>query len=107
MALHHLKSWPEFFEPVARGLKLFELRRDDRNFQTGDHIILREYNPGTNSYTGREITKRVSYVMRGLGSVGTIAPYKGLSMGYAILGLEESSSAQIDAQYDYEDKDSE
>jgi hypothetical protein len=87
--LHQLKSWPEFFEPVFEGRKPFELRRNDRDFQTGDHIVLREYEPREDRYTGREITKRVTYVLRGIGNVGTIAPYKGLSTGYAILGLAD------------------
>jgi hypothetical protein len=89
MTVHTLKSWPEFFEPVLQGKKRFELRRNDRDFQDGDHLVLREYEPGEDRFTGRELTKRVSYVMRGIGSVGSIAPLKGLSMGYAILGLED------------------
>lgn len=89
MSLHHLKSWPEFFEPVLEGEKTFELRRNDRDYKVGDHLVLREYEPGEDRYTGRELVKRVSYVMRGIGNVGSIAPYKGLSMGYAILGLAD------------------
>jgi hypothetical protein len=90
MTVHTLKSWPEFFEPVLSGQKQFELRKNDRDFQVGDHVVLREWEPNGDRYTGREINKRVTYVLRGLGSVGTIAPYKGLSMGYAILGLADT-----------------
>ena len=97
MTVHLLKSWPEFFEPVLQGHKRFELRRNDRDFQEGDHLVLREYEPGdhpdgaTARYTGCEgVTKRICYVMRGIGSVGSIAPYKGLGTGYAILGIEDA-----------------
>lgn len=93
MTVHQLKSWPEMYEPVLKGVKTFELRRNDRDFQTGDHIVLREFEPQSNAYTGREITKRITYVLRGIGNVGSIQPYKGLSMGYAILAL-----ANVDEQ---------
>jgi hypothetical protein len=87
---HKLKSWPEFFEPVLQGSKRFELRRNDRDFQIGDTLILQEYEPNTNSYTGRELPMRIVYIMRGLGSVGTIAPVKGLAMGFSILGIDDA-----------------
>lgn len=89
MTIHALKSWPEYFQPLMTGDKTFELRRDDRKFTAGDHLLLREYVPNSDSYTGRELTRRITYVLHGLGSVGTIAPLKGLSQGYVILSLEE------------------
>lgn len=60
---HELKSWPAFFEPTIRGLKTHDLRRsDDRVFRTGDHLRLREFDPRTESYTGRECMVEVTYV---------------------------------------------
>lgn len=70
---HELKCWPEFFEPTLRGLKQFELRRDDREggFQVGDELLLKEWDPikkqsdvtESYGYTGREVLVRVGYVM--------------------------------------------
>lgn len=74
---HELKCWPEFFEPTLRGVKQFELRRDDREggFQVGDELRLNEwdptieepYGPGEGGkhrgYTGRHCVVRVGYVM--------------------------------------------
>ena len=83
---HELKCWPEFFEPTLRGIKRFELRRDDRGgFQVGDELLLKEWNPEIQTvaaiddgdrgtaifpcmpqpygYTGREVLVRVDYVM--------------------------------------------
>lgn len=93
MTTHELKSWPEFFAPVERGEKTFELRIDDRHYEVGDVLVLREWVPdvhGTDEgrYTGRECRRRVSYAMQGLGNVGVIPPLKGLSRGYVILALE-------------------
>lgn len=42
---HELKIWPVYYERVANGSKTFEVRRNDRNFQMGDEVILREWDP--------------------------------------------------------------
>ena len=49
MATHELKIRPEFFYGVQIGAKTVELRReDDRHFDVGDELVLREwYPPGT------------------------------------------------------------
>lgn len=38
--IHNLKTLPPFFFAVARGEKTFEVREDDRSYQTGDIVIL-------------------------------------------------------------------
>lgn len=43
--VHDLKCWPESFEAVLAGLKTVELRLNDRDYQAGDRLILREYDP--------------------------------------------------------------
>jgi Domain of unknown function (DUF3850) len=42
---HTLKTWPEFFGPINDGTKTFEIRANDRNFQVGDELRLREFKP--------------------------------------------------------------
>jgi len=60
---HELKSSPEFFQPTIEGRKRHELRRnDDRKFQVGDIVVLREFDHGTKSYTGRTVRARISYI---------------------------------------------
>lgn len=98
MTTHKLKSWPEFYAPVERGEKTFELRIDDRHYEVGDVLVLREWMPdvhGTDGgrYTGSECRRRVTYVLEGLGNAGVIPPLKGLSRGYVILALEPQEKA--------------
>ena len=42
---HELKTWPGEFGSMRMGFKTFELRKDDRNFQVGDTILSREFQP--------------------------------------------------------------
>ena len=59
--VHDLKISPEYFDDVESGIKTFEIRRDDRNYSKGDILNLREWD---GDYTGREMRKIVSYVLR-------------------------------------------
>jgi hypothetical protein len=61
-AEHELKCWPEFFEDVFTGQKSFEIRRNDCNYQVGDVLVLKEWQPDARSFTGREIRVRVTYL---------------------------------------------
>jgi hypothetical protein len=56
------KTWPEYFEKVLSGEKTYEFRLADFECQSGDTLILKEWDPATKEYTGREITKEVGYV---------------------------------------------
>jgi hypothetical protein len=40
---HVLKSEPRQFQDVIEGAKVFEVRKDDRDFATGDTVVLVEY----------------------------------------------------------------
>lgn len=58
------KVWPEYFQKIVEGKKTFELRLNDFNIEEGDVLVLKEYNPKTKEYTGRELEKGVGYVGR-------------------------------------------
>lgn len=65
MKLHELKTHPEHYGPVTTGEKKVELRIDDRDFETGDVLVLREYDPEANDYTGNVALRRITHVTRG------------------------------------------
>jgi uncharacterized protein DUF3850 len=77
--IHELKTWPLFFKRVLTGQKNFELRKDDRGFEIGDTLNLKEWDPITNEYTGRTVLRRVTYILRG-GEFG-------LEPGYVIMSI--------------------
>ena len=60
--VHELKSHPWFFESLLDGTKRFELRKNDRGFKVGDTLLLKEWKPKDEVYTGREVRARVLYL---------------------------------------------
>ena len=78
---HELKVWPACFEAVADGRKAFDVRLNDRDYQVGDALLLREYEPESEQYSGRTTDRWISYLMQG-GAFG-------LEPGWCVLGLAE------------------
>lgn len=78
--VHCIKCEKEFFNDVAEGNKSFEIRKNGRDYQPGDDIVLREYDKELAELTGREIRVSIIYFL---------ADYPGIEPGYCILGIEE------------------
>ncbi len=85
---HELKTIGRYFDAVADGSKTFEVRKNDRAFQTGDTITLVRlddngcYTMGEGGrFTTVKITKRITYLLQG-GQFG-------IEPGYCVLGLGE------------------
>ena len=58
------KVWPGLFDDILSGKKKFQLRLSDFEAQEGDNLILEEWDPKTQQYTGRKIEKKVNYVLK-------------------------------------------
>lgn len=86
MAIHELKVWPEFFEDLSENNRNVELRKDDRGFQIGDVLTLREYDPKTDEYTGSFCTKVVTHIVRG-------GPW--LTEGYCALSIRDIQAKDL------------
>lgn len=75
---HDLKCWPELFDNLYAGRKTFEIRKDDRGFQVGDTLLIREWGPVTLTYSGREVRRTISHMLRN---------FAGIQPGYVILSF--------------------
>ena len=80
--LHELKTWPQHYTDVRSGVKRFELRKDDRPFDVGDKLRLREWNPETETYAGRSIIVHVYYVLRDAEMFGLHPEYCAMSIAF-------------------------
>nr|WP_053434841.1 DUF3850 domain-containing protein [Sporosarcina globispora] len=59
---HELKILPEYYNEVYRGVKTFEIRKNDRDFKVGDTLVIKEYFPNSESFSGRFIEKKITYI---------------------------------------------
>lgn len=78
---HWLKTWPEQFTAIAQGRKRFELRRADRDFRAGDKLLLKEYDPETEEYTGAAVLVPVTYILRDADKWGLDDEFCVMSLG--------------------------
>lgn len=87
--IHELKTWKEYFIEVLKGNKDFEIRKNDRNYQVGDTLILIEGDLGGDGTTesdltwfptGRTLSKTVTYILHG-GKFG-------IEPGYVVMSIK-------------------
>jgi hypothetical protein len=78
MNTHELKADPKYFEGLRRGTKTFEIRKNDRDFGTGDMLVLKEYDREFQTYSGRQAVFFVTYILH---------EFEGLTPGFVALGL--------------------
>lgn len=75
---HELKCLPEYFCRVAAAQKTFEIRKNDRDFQVGDVLILREW---------RQPDGFVDYSMPVKAEIIYMTSFEQKD-GYVVLGIE-------------------
>lgn len=83
--VHELKTWEKYFQLMVSGEKTFELRKNDRGFVAGHELLLREYNPLAQTYTGQTLRQKITYVLE-----NSEAEEFGLKPGFCIMGLKEA-----------------
>ncbi len=95
MSIHELKTWPEYFEDVARGLKPFEIRNDTRGYCVGDLLHLREWIERSSEYTGREWWGIIVKMWRHV---------PGVKAGHVVLGIAPANIGMIPAKFEIGDQ---
>jgi len=78
--IHELKTWREYFEEVFTGCKNFEIRINDRDFKKGDTLILKEWDNFRKTFTGRKLTRNVTYIFEG--------DSFGLEKGFVVMSIQ-------------------
>lgn len=59
---HDVKIWPEYLDAVLDGRKTYEVRKNDRGYQVGDQLLLREWDPTSDTYLSRATLTEVTYM---------------------------------------------
>lgn len=68
--IHELKLLNDFCDDVLEGRKNFEVRENDRGFQTGDHVKFKRVDRNRIEWPGHEVEKNeyvITYILSGWG----------------------------------------
>jgi hypothetical protein len=60
---HELKILPQYYCRVADGSKTFEIRKNDRGFQPGDVVVLREWSEEWDYKGSTDLKFTIGYVL--------------------------------------------
>ena len=82
MSTHVLKILPKYFAQIRFGNKTFEIRRNDRNFKSGDVVELHEHLH--DRFTGEKLERVIGY----------ICDYE-QKVGYVVFSLLEKNTYSI------------
>lgn len=113
MELHKLKTWREPFLQVVMGLKTAEFRENDRGFEVGDLLLLREWDntlyeegdevpcdcgvgpsnleghgDGCERFTGESVLVGVTHIVEG--------PAFGIPEGFVVMSISRMVLAALD-----------
>lgn len=79
--IHDLKIHPEPFRAVQANKKTAELRKMDRDYQVGDLLRLKEFDPDSSEYTGQFVLAEITHITKLNDWIDNLmAPYGMLSM---------------------------
>lgn len=89
---HELKTVSPYFERIQSGEKTVEVRKDDRDFQTGDTLTLKHWDPDYDHgqysrtppgrFTGSTVKVQVTHALRG---------FEGLAEGWVALSISPTT----------------
>lgn len=87
MQTHQLKLQTPFFDAVKDGSKTFEIRENDRGYQTGDLLEFKRFANGRYTDGEEPLLRRITYMLSGWG----------LKAGFVVLGIgpEHPENAEV------------
>lgn len=59
---HSVKSWSHFFQAIKSGVKVHDLRKNDRGYNVGDIMRYEEYDFVKGEYTGEKMLAQITYL---------------------------------------------
>ena len=80
MKVHETKILFEYYAAICRGEKRFEIRNNDRDYQIGDIVVMRCWNPEKNEYYEKEhLVLLITYLLKDI---------DGIKKGYCAYGFK-------------------
>lgn len=92
MTIHILKTVQPYFKQVSRGLKTFEVRKNDRDFREGDILLLCPWPTPSGHF---EVLRReVTYIL-----YSDLCSTFGVEPGYVVMGIRDVGPDYFSRKY--------
>lgn len=98
-AKHEIKLASGFLQDIVSGKKAFEIRKDDRDYQEGDFVLMKELSV-IGGYSGNEVLVRIKYILRGMDAIRY-----GCNKGYCVWGFDIIALPLQSTKVDQEEDD--
>lgn len=85
---HVVRSWSMFFRDIITGERTADIRLRDREYRVGDEMLLQEYDPVEETYTGREQLVKITYIQGGKSNPCAIS-HLALDDKYVVLSIKK------------------
>jgi len=85
---HDIKVWHDEFVKIQEGSKRHEFRKNDRDYKTGQILLLRDFHPVGDKYLGGEIVARIEAISYG--------PEWGIPDGFCVFTIHVFDNAYRD-----------
>lgn len=86
--IHTVKSWSMFYCDIIAGTRTSDIRLNDRRYAVGDFMLLREFDPVKQLYTGRSETVLITYLQNSKSNPCAISNLA-LSDDYVVLSIKQ------------------
>lgn len=80
VAVYCIKCDPALYEDVKDGFPTFVITKNDKGYEPGDYLVLKEYDAELEALTGRTVRTSIMCIED---------ENEGLKPGYCVLGIEE------------------
>lgn len=77
--IHQIKILDKYYRAITSGIKTFEIRNNDRNYQVGDLLKFNVINDNKVTIHQPEVLYMITYILQDV---------PGLKLGYVIFGIK-------------------
>ena len=84
---HIVKSWETFYRDIITGERTSDIRLNDRRYAVGDFMKMEEYDPVSQTYSGRFRTVVITYLQTNKSNPCAIS-HRSLDDAYVVLSIK-------------------
>lgn len=89
---HELKCWPGFYFDILAEVETAMFRKNDRDYQEGDYLILKLYDPKIEMFEGRSFVRQITHIIDHKAGIGIPEGYVVMSIRPLLPYIDQGST---------------